>query len=59
MTAAIACCTCGTEPLVRARFCLGCGPPVHDGDTRAEYCALDDSHGEAAPDSAKITTSCC
>jgi adenylate cyclase len=32
-----ACRTCGTEPLENARFCRGCGSPVHDGDTRAEY----------------------
>src|ERR1700751_4654544 len=29
--------TCGTEPLENARFCHGCGSPVEDGDTRAEY----------------------
>jgi class 3 adenylate cyclase len=37
MTAATACRTCGTEPLENARFCHGCGSPVDDGDTRAEY----------------------
>jgi class 3 adenylate cyclase len=37
MTARAACRTCGTEPLEDARFCHGCGSPVHDGDTRAEY----------------------
>jgi class 3 adenylate cyclase len=37
MTAATACRTCGTEPLGDARFCHGCGSPVQDGDTRAEY----------------------
>src|SRR5271163_1947935 len=37
MTAIAACRTCGTEPLVNARFCHGCGAPVQDGDTRAEY----------------------
>ena len=29
--------TCGTEPLENARFCHGCGSPVKDGDSRAEY----------------------
>jgi hypothetical protein len=37
MTAIAACRTCGTEPLEDARFCHGCGSPVKDGDTRAEY----------------------
>ena len=37
MTAIAACRTCGTEPLENARFCHGCGSPVQDGDTRAEY----------------------
>jgi hypothetical protein len=37
MTAITACRTCGTEPLENARFCHGCGSPVKDGDTRAEY----------------------
>jgi class 3 adenylate cyclase len=37
MTAVAACRTCGTEPLADARFCHGCGSPVKDGDTRAEY----------------------
>src|SRR5215471_1364937 len=37
MTTAAACRTCGTEPLENARFCHGCGAPVQDGDTRAEY----------------------
>src|SRR6201997_993242 len=37
MTAIAACRTCGTEPLENARFCHGCGSPVEDGDTRAEY----------------------
>src|ERR1700747_1228449 len=37
MTAVTACRTCGTEPLENARFCDGCGAPVQDGDTRAEY----------------------
>ena len=37
MTAIAACRTCGTEPLENARFCHGCGAPVTDGDTRAEY----------------------
>jgi class 3 adenylate cyclase len=37
MTAATACPTCGTEALENARFCHGCGTPVQDGHTRAEY----------------------
>jgi class 3 adenylate cyclase len=37
MTAVTACRTCGTKPLENARFCHGCGSPVKDGDTRAEY----------------------
>ena len=37
MTAVAACRTCGTEPLENARFCHGCGSPVQDGDTHAEY----------------------
>ena len=37
MTAATACRTCGTEPREGARFCDGCGVPVMEQDTRAEY----------------------
>src|ERR1700760_1704605 len=37
MTTVAACRTCGTEPLENARFGHGCGSPVQDGDTRAEY----------------------
>src|ERR1700761_2888758 len=37
VTAIAACRTCGTEPLEHARFCHGCGSPVQDGNTRAEY----------------------
>jgi class 3 adenylate cyclase len=37
MTAIAACRTCGTEPLENARFCHGCGSPVDEVDTRAEY----------------------
>ncbi len=37
MTAIAVCRTCGTEPLEKARFCHGCGAPVQNGDTRAEY----------------------
>jgi class 3 adenylate cyclase len=37
VTAIAACRTCGTEPLENARFCHGCGSPVEDGYTRAEY----------------------
>ena len=37
MTAIAACRTCGTEPLEKARFWHGCGSPVQNSDTRAEY----------------------
>jgi class 3 adenylate cyclase len=37
MTTVAACRTCGTEPLEHARFCHGCGSPVQDAGTRAEY----------------------
>src|SRR6201984_3018571 len=37
MTAIAACRTGGQWPLKNARFCHGCGSPVQDGDTRAEY----------------------
>jgi class 3 adenylate cyclase len=37
MTAIAACRTCGAEPLENARFCHGCGSPVDEVDTRAEY----------------------
>ena len=37
MTAATACRTCGTEPREGARFCDGCGAPVTEQHTRAEY----------------------
>ena len=37
MTAATACRTCGTEPLENARFCHGCGSPVAESETHAEY----------------------
>jgi class 3 adenylate cyclase len=37
MTAATACHTCGTEPREGARFCDGCGAPVTEQDTHAEY----------------------
>jgi class 3 adenylate cyclase len=37
MTAATACRTCGTEPRDGARFCDGCGAPVTEHDTHAEY----------------------
>ena len=37
MTAATACRTCGSEPREGARFCDGCGAPVKEQDTRAEY----------------------
>ena len=37
MTAATACRACGTEPREGARFCDGCGAPVTEQCTRAEY----------------------
>ncbi len=37
MTAVTACRTCGTEPLENARFCHGCGAPLADAETHAEY----------------------
>src|SRR5271166_3498141 len=37
MTAATACRTCGTELREGARFCHGCGAPITEQDTRAEY----------------------
>ncbi len=37
MTAATACRTCGTEPREGARFCDGCGAPVTEHGTHAEY----------------------
>jgi adenylate cyclase len=37
VTAIAACRTCGTEPLANARFCHGCGSPVEEAHSRAEY----------------------
>jgi class 3 adenylate cyclase len=37
MAAATTCRTCGTEALENARFCHGCGAPVQDRHTGAEY----------------------
>src|SRR6476659_4532001 len=37
MTAAAACRTCGTELGANARFCHGCGSPVVESQTHAEY----------------------
>ncbi len=37
MAIVAACRTCGTEPLENARFCHGCGAPVRDGDSHAEF----------------------
>jgi len=37
MTAATACRMCGTEPRQGARFCDGCGAPITEHDTHAEY----------------------
>ena len=37
MTAATACRMCGTELLANARFCHGCGSPVVESETHAEY----------------------
>src|SRR6185312_15411146 len=37
MTAATACRTCGTKPLDNASFCHGCGSPLTQSSTHAEY----------------------
>jgi class 3 adenylate cyclase len=37
VTATAACRTCGTEPREAARFCDGCGAPIAEPPTRAEY----------------------
>ena len=37
MTAVTACRTCGTEPLDNASFCHGCGSPLAESSTHAEY----------------------
>ncbi len=37
MTAVMACRACGTEPLENARFCHGCGAPLAEAGTHAEY----------------------
>ncbi|GBE64214.1 cyclase [Mycobacterium sp. MFM001] len=37
MTALTACRACGAEILEKARFCHGCGSPVAEADTHAEY----------------------
>jgi adenylate cyclase len=37
ISAATACRRCGTEPREGARFCDGCGAPITERDTRAEY----------------------
>ena len=37
MTAVTACRACGIEHLENARFCHGCGSPVAEADTHAEY----------------------
>src|SRR6478752_4102782 len=37
MTAATACRTCGTVPLSNAWFCHGCGSPLTESSTHAEY----------------------
>src|SRR6516165_451187 len=37
MTTVAACPTCGTEPLENARFCHGCGSPLVEPETHAEY----------------------
>ena len=37
MTTVTACGKCGTELLDKARFCHGCGSPVTEADTLAEY----------------------
>src|SRR6476469_5147343 len=37
MTAATACRICGAELLANARFCHGCGSPIVESETHAEY----------------------
>jgi class 3 adenylate cyclase len=37
MTAATACRTCGTQPRQDARFCDGCGAPITEHNTHAEF----------------------
>ncbi len=37
MGTAAPCKTCGIEALENARFCHGCGSPITDADTHAEY----------------------
>ena len=37
MGTAAPCKTCGIEALENARFCHGCGSPIADADTHAEY----------------------
>jgi adenylate cyclase len=37
MTAGTGCRTCGIELLAGARFCHGCGSPVAESQTHAEY----------------------
>lgn len=37
MTAVLVCRTCGIEPVENARFCHGCGSPISQNDTPAEY----------------------
>jgi adenylate cyclase len=37
MTTVAACPNCATEPLENAQFCHGCGSPVNQGETHAEY----------------------
>ena len=37
MAAMTACSVCGTEPLENASFCHGCGSPVGQSETAAEY----------------------
>jgi class 3 adenylate cyclase len=37
MTAVAVCRTCGIESMEHARFCHGCGSPIEDSETRAEY----------------------
>jgi class 3 adenylate cyclase len=37
MTAVAVCRACGIESMEHARFCHGCGSPIEDSETRAEY----------------------
>jgi hypothetical protein len=37
MTTVTTCPTCGTEPMENARFCHGCGLPIAEPNSHAQY----------------------